>query len=60
MRGRAAQSAFLRAIGPVGVFGVLEVESDLVKALFRDKVFAFGAEVAAVDYGVDESVGVGA
>jgi hypothetical protein len=60
MRGRAAQSTFLRAISPVGVFGVLEVESDFVKALLRDEVFAFGAEVAAIDDGVDEGVGVGA
>ena len=39
---------------------MFEVEADFVEALFGDEVFAVGAEVAAVDDGVNEVVGVGA
>lgn len=60
VRRRASKPAFLCSVRAVGVFGVLEVESDFVKALFGDEVFAFRAEVAAIDDGVDEGVGVGA
>ena len=60
VRRGAAEAAFLRAVRPRGVFAVFEVEADFVEAFFGDKVFAVGAEVAAVDDGVDEVVGVGA
>lgn len=60
MRRRTPESTFLRAVRTVGVFGVLEVKSDFVKALFGDEVFAFGAKVAAIDDGVNEGVRVGA
>ena len=59
MRGRTPQPAFLRAVGAAGIGAVLEVVFYLVEALFGDEIFAFGAEVAAVDDGVDELVGVG-
>lgn len=60
MRRRAPQPAFFRPVRPVGVFAVLEIEADLVEALFRDEVFALGAQVSSVDDGVDEFVWVGA
>ena len=60
MRRRAPQATLLRAIRAIGVFGVFEVEADLVEALLGDEIFALGAEVAAVDDGVDEGVRVGA
>lgn len=59
MRRRTSQAALLSAVGAVGIFAVLEVEADLVEALFRDKVFTLGAKVAAVDDGIDEVVRVG-
>lgn len=43
MRGRRPESGFLRAIGPVGIFSMLEVESDFVKPLLGDEIFAFWA-----------------
>jgi len=39
---------------------VFQVIPNLIEALFGDEVFTFRAEVAAVDEGVDEGVGVGA
>lgn len=57
---RASKPAFLCTVRSVGVFGVLEIKPYFVEALFGDKVFAFGAEVAAIDNGVDQGVGVGA
>jgi len=56
--GGGAQAALLGAVGAVGVLAVLEVEADLVEALLGDEVFALGAQVAAVDDGVDELVRV--
>ncbi len=41
VRGGAAETAFLRPVRPVRVFAVLEVEADLVEALFGHEVFAF-------------------
>lgn len=58
--GGAAEAAFLGAVGAGRVFAVFEVEADFVEALFGDKVFAVRAQVAAIDDGVDEVVGVGA
>ena len=60
MRSSTAQTAFLCAVGAARVRAVLEVIFDLVEALFGDEIFAFGAEVAAVDNGVDKLVRVGA
>lgn len=60
MRRRAPQPAFLRAVRTSGIFAVFEIIPDFIEALFGDEVFAFGAEVAAVDEGVDEGVRVGA
>ena len=60
MRGGAPQTTLFRAVGAARVGAVFEVVADLVEAFFRDEVFTFGTEVAAVDDGVDEVVGVGA
>ncbi len=60
MRRRAPQSTLLRPIRARGIFPMFQVIPDLVEALFGDEVFALGAEVAAVDEGVDEGVRVGA
>lgn len=60
MGGGAAETAFLGAVGAGRVFAVFEVEADFIEALFGDEVFAVGTEVAAIDNGVDEIVGVGA
>lgn len=60
MRGGTPEPTLFRAIGARGVGAVFEVVADFVKTLFGDEVFAFGAEVAAVDDGVDEIVGRGA
>ena len=56
--GGGAQAALLGAVGAVGVLAMLEVEANLVEALLGDEVFALGAQVAAVDDGVDELVRV--
>ena len=58
MRGSAAQARLFGAVGARGVLAVLEVVADLVEALLRDEVLAIRAQVAAVDEGVDEGVGV--
>ena len=55
---RAAEAAFLGAIGSIGVFAVFEIETYFVETLLGDKVLAFGTKIAAVDYGVDELVGM--
>jgi len=60
MRSRAPQPAFLRAIRAAGIGAVFEVVADFVEAFLGDEVLALGAEVAAVDDGVDEVVGGGA
>lgn len=38
---------------------MLEVEADLIEALFRNEVFTFGPKIAAVDDGIDEVVWMG-
>lgn len=58
VRGRATEPAFFRPVRPVRVLAVLEVEADLVEALFGYEVFALRTQVAAVDDGVDEFVRV--
>ena len=37
---------------------MLEVEADFVEALLGDEIFAFGTEVTAINYGVNELAGV--
>ena len=59
MGGGAAEPRLLRAVGAVGVFGVFEVEANLVEAFLGDEVLAFWSEVAAIDEGIDEGVRVG-
>lgn len=56
MRSGAAKSAFLRSVGSAGVGAVLEIIAYLVETFFGNKVFAFWAEIAAVDDGVDKVV----
>jgi hypothetical protein len=51
--GCGPQTAFFGTVGTIGVFAVLEVEANLVKALFGDKVVVL-AQVAPIDDGVDE------
>ena len=60
MRSCTPQPAFLSTVSSVGVFSVFEVEADLIETLFRNEVFTLGAQVAAIDYGVDKLIGVGA
>ena len=60
MRRRRPQPTLLRPVRPVGVFSMLEIKSNLVEAFFGDKIFALGTEIAAVDDGIDEGVGMGA
>lgn len=58
MRSRRAKSRFLGAVSTMGIFSMLEVEANLVKSFFADKILAFGAKVSAVDDGVDEFIRV--
>jgi type III secretory pathway component EscT len=38
MCGSAAKTALLRPISTIGIFPVLEVEADLIKAFLRNKI----------------------
>lgn len=58
MGGRRAKSRFLRTIGAVGVFAMLEIEADLIKTFFAYEIFPVGAEVPAINYGVNEFIRV--
>ena len=55
--GRRAQAAFLCAVGSVWVFAVLQVEADLVEALFRHKVVVL-PQIAPVYDGIDKLAGI--
>jgi hypothetical protein len=52
MSGSAAETALLRPIGTVRILAILEIEPDLIEAVFRDKVVLL-AKVAPVDDRVD-------
>lgn len=56
MRSCATKSTLLGSVGSAGICAILQIEANLVEALFGDEVFAFWTEVAAVDYGVYELV----
>ena len=60
VRRSAPQTAFLRPISAIRVLSVFEIESDLVEAFFRDKVFAFWTEVATINNSIYELVRMGA
>ena len=48
-----AQTTLFGSIGTIGIFAVFEVETNLVKALFRYKIIIL-TEIATVDDGIDE------
>lgn len=58
MGGRRTKSRFLRTVGTVGIFPVLEIEADLIKAFLADKILTFWTEVAAIDDSVNEVIWV--
>ena len=58
MSGRGAESRLLRTIGAVRVFAMLEVEANFIKTFFAYEIFPVGAEVPAINDGVDESIRV--